>query len=553
MDSRFARLDRLLERPVELYRQRGWWGQEPLWARVAALGKRQPDKPAVVSADITLSYGELWRQVVECRAALRAGGVGRGDVILVQLPNWPEFVVVALAAESAGIIFSFCPIQWGLRETTRALNLIRPTLWVTTARPRPGDDRAALIAAVRAALLAARPQVILVRSPTLADNRAYEDWCRAAPSAWRDEDNDGGAGLMPLEVAVTSGSTGDPKGVVHVHDSALAAVQSTINRQGIGAADVIHLAVPVGHTFGYFYGVRCALQAGATLLLQEKWDAERMAELVARHRATVSLGPSAFALDLINLDAHARAALASLRLFTLAGDSVPAPVARRIMEQLPFRVSRALGMTEFGHAVATDAVTPRERIAESLGTAQPEMELRVVDDARRPLPAGTEGRIVVRGPFLFAGYLMLDGVNENVLDAEGFFDTGDLGYVEGEGYLHHAGRVAAVIRRGAETIPVSVLEDTLAAHPDVVHAVVVGMPDARLGEVPVACVQTHDGKPLRLTDIHALFARAGITKKFWPAELRLFDDWPLGPTGKIDRRLIIARLQQDSERWRGAP
>jgi non-ribosomal peptide synthetase component E (peptide arylation enzyme) len=547
MDPRFARLDRLLERPVGLYRERGWWGQEPLWARVAALAKRQPDKQAVVSADTTLSYGQLWRQVVDCRAALRAGDVGRGDVILVQLPNWPEFVVVALAAESAEIIFSFCPIQWGLRETRRALDLIRPAVWLTTARPRAGDDRAELIAAVRASLSAARPQVILARSPALADTCAYEDWCRAAPTAWRDDDN-GGAGLAPLEVAVTSGSTGDPKGVVHVHDSALAAVQSTINRQGIGADDVVHLAVPVGHTFGYFYGVRCALQAGATLLLQEKWDAERMAELVGRHKATVSLGPSAFALDLISLDAHARAALASLRLFTLAGDSVPAPVARRIMEQLPFRVSRALGMTEFGHAVATDASTPRERVADSLGTAQPEMHVHVVDDARRPLPTGTRGHIVVRGPFLFAGYLTPDGVNENVLDAEGFFDTGDLGYLESDGCLRLTGRVAAVIRRGAETIPVSVLEDTLAAHPDVVHAVVVGMPDARLGEVPVACVQTRDGRPLRLADIHALFARAGITKKFWPAELRLFDDWPLGPTGKIDRRLIVTRLQQDSNR-----
>jgi acyl-CoA synthetase (AMP-forming)/AMP-acid ligase II len=491
---------------------------------------------------VTLSYEELWQRVLQVRRALQAAGLERRDIILAQLPNWYEFVVLAVAAESAGVIFSFCPVQWGLRETTRALGLIRPALWFTTSRPRPGEDRSALIAAASNAWPSAASKVVLIRSPSTPGTTAYEDWCRADAATGGSGDMVGGSGLDPLEVAVTSGSTGDPKGVVHIHDSALAAIQSTIRRQEIDSVDVIHVAVPVGHTFGYFYGIRCALQATATLLLQEKWDALRMADLVAQHRATVSMGPSAFALDLLNLNARALVQFECLKLFTLAGDSVPGPVARRILEQLPFRLSRALGMTEFGHTVATDSRTPVDRVVDSLGTPQPEIDIRIANDAGQPLKQGNEGRILVRGPFLFAGYLTPEGVNENVLDESGFFDTGDLGYIDRDGCLHLTGRVSTVIRRGAETIPVAALEDLITQHPRVLHAVVVGLPEPRLGEIPVACVQTRDGRPVELAEVVAMFERAGITKKFWPADVKLFTDWPLGATGKIDRRLIVARL-----------
>ena len=157
------------------------------------------------------------------------------------------------------------------------------------------------------------------------------------------------------EIAVTSGTTGYPKGVVHAHDTALDTVQSTIDRQGITDTDVVHLALPVGHTFGYFYGVRCALQAGGTVLLQERWEPRRMAELARAHGITVSLGTTAFIIDLLNAGEDVRRALDGVWLFTQSGDALPGPVARRAHEELPFRISKALGMTEVGHVTSTDA------------------------------------------------------------------------------------------------------------------------------------------------------------------------------------------------------
>jgi non-ribosomal peptide synthetase component E (peptide arylation enzyme) len=205
-------------------------------------------------------------------------------------------------------------------------------------------------------------------------------------------------------------------------------------------------------------------------------------------------------------------------------------------------------MTEFGHVTATDERTPLERCVDSVGSAQPEIEIRIVGAHGTPLRPGDEGRIRIRGPFLFAGYLGRDRVNEDVLDGEGFFDTGDLGVLDEDGCLHITGRATDVIRRGAETVPTALLEDLIARLPVVQHVVVVGAPDSRfgLGEVPIACVQLRPGGGLALQDIEALLTQQGVTRTYWPVGLRIFDDWPLGPTGKIDRRAVLARVASEA-------
>jgi cyclohexanecarboxylate-CoA ligase len=543
MDPRLVDLDGLDRRPGVLWRERGWWGRPPMWERVRDVAASNFAKLAVIEGEDIVSYGALWDDALRQAEAMRRGGLERGDIILVQLPNWYEFVTLAVAAEIAGIVFAFCPIQWDERETQRALRLTHPRIWYTTQHPRRDEDRTSLIAEVRSALGASAPRAVLVRSPDVDRDQAFDRWAvdveidpHAPVSGARNSD--------PLEIAVTSGSTGDPKGVLHSHNSAIATVDSTIVRQDIRPSDIVHLAIPVGHTFGYFYGVRCALQSRACLLMQTRWDPLAMVDLAAKHRFTVSLGPSAFIIDLLSLDRTRIEPLSSVRLFTLSGDSLPAPVVRKAIETLPFRISRALGMTEFGHACSTDAQTPRQAVIETLGTPQPEMTFRVRDDNGRDVPAGTEGRIVTSGPFLFAGYLSDDKLNQEVLDESGFFDTGDLGSIDALGYLRITGRSKNVVRRGAETIPASLLEDVIASHPDVVHAVIVGVPHERLGEVPVACVQLKPNQKLTLADINRLFEREKITRRFWPSDLRIFERWPIGATGKIDRRMIIAEIRK---------
>ena len=542
MDERLSDLSGLSKRPGEAWRRGGWWGRKPLWERVRDVAQQDSGKPAIVENDRITTYRELWTDACRYSSAMKNSGAGTRDVILVQLPNWTEFVKIAVAAEIGRVVFSFCPVQWDKRETLRALRLIRPRLWFTTASRRPGEDRSGVLREILAELGEQAPIMVLMRSPE-ADGMLNEvEWLTGAHAAF--DATDGGRGQEPLEIAVTSGSTGDPKGVLHVHDSALATVDSTIDRQGITSKDIIHIALPLGHTFGYFYGMRCALQAGATILLQHGWSVAEAVEVISKKKATVSLGPSAFIIDMIGLAAKQMQKLSTLWLFTLSGDSLPAPVVRKAAAMLPFRISRALGMTEFGHALSTDANMSIDNIADTLGTPQPGMKFRITDEEGRPLPAGQVGQIGVSGPFLFAGYLTEKTLNQDVLDRDGFFPTGDLGRLDEGGFLRITGRIKNVIRRGAETIPVSLLEDVIAGHPNVLHAVVVGVPDARLGELPIACVQVRPGDSLTLADIEQLFLDQRVTKKYWPAGLQVVDSWPIGSTGKIDRNLLIQILSK---------
>ena len=150
MEPRLIDLSGLDRRPLAAWRQRGWWGRSPLWERVKEVAARDPAKPAVIDADHVLSYGALWHAALRQAQAMRRADVDRGDVILVQLPNGHEFVVLAVAAEIAGIVFAFCPIAWDARETQRALHLVRPRIWFTAAAPRRDQNRTALIAQARA-------------------------------------------------------------------------------------------------------------------------------------------------------------------------------------------------------------------------------------------------------------------------------------------------------------------------------------------------------------------------------------------------------------------
>lgn len=540
MDQRIANLGGLQRRPVAAWREAGYWGQSPLWQRVRDAAATNGERLAVVDDTGHLTARRLWRNALSVAAALRRDGVGKGDMVLVQLPNWREFPVLAVAIEACGAVLGFCPASWGVRETARALDLLQPKVWFVAARgealPHGFVDHCLAEAA-------AAPKVIGVRYVGDDAVASFDTWHAGVDVAAFDPDHEGGNGLDPLEVAVTSGTTGAPKGVLHVHDSALATVQSTIIRQQIGPADRILVGIPVGHTFGYFYGVRCALQSGALLVLQERWNATRASELVDKWHITVALGPAACIIDLLSLPAEQIARLEPLRLFTQSGDALPRPVAARAAELLPCRISRALGMTEFGHVASTDAGSPFERILDSAGSPQPGIVIEVRDAAGQVLPRGEAGRVFVAGPALFSGYLHADRLDQDVLDAGGFFETGDLGWLGEDGYLHITGREKNIIRRGAVTIPTAAVEEAIASHPEVAHAVVIARSDLRLGEVPVACVQMQAGRPAMALDTLKVYLEGlGMTRNFWPEDIFIVQEWPIGPTAKIDRAALLAQI-----------
>lgn len=531
---------RLTRAHVDRYRGAGHWGDRVLLDVADRWASESPDRVAVIDGRRTLTYGGVLGAADRVAWGLLGLGIRRGDVVSAQLPNWSEFVVLLLATERIGAALN--PISTILREreVEQIVRLARSRVLVTAARFR-AFDHLDMALALRSAVPTLE-HVAVVGGPAVPDAIAWErlegtDLPREALA---------GLGLLRpraddvTEVAFTSGTTGMPKGVMHTHDTALCTVGSTMRRQRIGPRDVILVSLPVGHQAGYFWGPRLALQSGATLVMQDTWDAAEAARLIERHGVTFAMGATTHLVDI--LERRAPAGLRSLRIYMCGGANIPPAVAERAVRELPGRFCPVFGMTEHGHSTGTDESTPIEKVITTAGSFQPEMEARVVDPDGRALPPGQEGRLALRGPFNFVGYVQGREFTAPYFDADDFFDTGDLAVIDAGGYLRITGRTKDLVIRGGEKIPVKEIEDLLARHPAVRDVAVVGVPHERLGEQAVACVRPREGATLTLEDMRRFLDEHRVTRQFWPEELVLYEgDMPRTASGKIQK----FRLRED--------
>jgi cyclohexanecarboxylate-CoA ligase len=258
---------------------------------------------------------------------------------------------------------------------------------------------------------------------------------------------------------------------------------------------------------------------GIPIVLIDVWRTARAAQLIAAHGATFAYAATPFLADLVEGDAK----LPSLRIFASAGAPIPPAVVHAARARLGLAVAASWGMTECG----TVTCTPYDgsRAAESDGRALPNGEVRVID-----------GTLQVRGASLFVGYLKRPQLYK--LDAEGWFDTGDLARMDAEGYIRICGRSKDVIIRGGENIPVVEIEAALYRIPAVADAAVVAMPDPRLQERACAFVTLRSGGSLKLEALCRHLAAEGFSKHFWPERLELLAEMPRTPTGKIQKFVL---------------
>ncbi|MDE0170285.1 MAG: class I adenylate-forming enzyme family protein [bacterium] len=492
------------------------WPRRTLWDDVARHAVEHPGATAVSDGDGGYTYRGLVDSTLLLSGRYRQMGVRHGDVVIVQMHGVRQFVPAFLAAERLGAVVS--PILPAIdgKAFGEIVDLACPALVVTANDPDTLEGTGVT------PVVSAAPSGPGPRLDALLDGRCPG---RGLPDPPAPHDLS--------ELAFTSGTTDRPKGVLHTHATATAGILSTISRQGIEASDVVHVALPVGHNFGYFYGVRLGLHAGAHVVLQARWNPDRMLEACARYGVTVSSGPPAFLVDLLGCRSKWRGRLDSLRLFTCAGAKLALDTAREVVDKLPGRMSKAFGMTELGHVCSTTAGAPTDKLLETEGHPHPEIQMRVLGTGGEWLGREQEGEIAFRGPFLMFGYH--GGGSPEAIDEDGFFRTGDLGYTDRDGYLVITGRVKNMVIRGGENIPAERVERALAGHELLRDAAVVGVPDRRLGERPVACVQARPGFVPRTADLAEFLQRAGIPPIHCPEAVVVVEEIPRGPTGKVRR------------------
>src|SRR5690606_28561433 len=254
------------------------------------------------------------------------------------------------------------------------------------------------------------------------------------------------------QMLYTSGTTGEPKGVLHTYNTLFSNVVPYADRLGLNAEDRVMMASPLAHQTGFLYGVLMPVYLQVTAVLQDLWDPAYAVKVAYAEKPTFTMASTPFLADLIDIAPKYPGQLDSLKVFVSAGAPIPGALVEKAAKVVNARVVSAWGMTENGAVTMTRLDDPVSRASSSDGFALPWMEVEVVNDQHEPVAVGQEGNLLVRGASLFVGYLKRPELYQ--VDADGWFETGDLATKNAEGYIRITGRTKDVVIRGGENIPV---------------------------------------------------------------------------------------------------
>ena len=521
----------------------GLWRNESLDAYLDRWARERPDKVAVVDGQRRYTWSALARAVERAAHGLRAHGVERGSVVSCHLPNWSEFALVLLAAVRLGAVVNPIPPTYRGSELRFMLDLLESHALVIPATFRGFDYRE-----MARQLKPALPRLERVFVTRGEAPPGMESFAALTDVAWEDKPDrgslPGGEPNAVHEVIFTSGTTGEPKGVMHTPNTALAALYPLIERLDFTERDVLLMASTLGHQTGYLYSYCLTVLLGATVVWMDMWNAQAAASLVEAEGVTFTMGATPFLRDLTYVDT--RANLSSLRVFISAGAPIPRQLVKDARERLRCVISAGWGMTENGLVTCNGLDDPEEKVCGTDGAPLRGMELSVVDGDGAPVPSGVEGDLLVRGPFQFVGYYKRPQFTADGHTRDGWFKTGDRATLDGDGYVSITGRSKDIIIRGGENIPVVEVENLLYAHPKIVGVAIVAMADPRLVERCCAVVIPREGQSLTLGEITTYLEGQQLARHKFPERLEIVSEFPMTPSGKIQkyrlRQLVAERI-----------
>ncbi|MCC7275968.1 MAG: acyl--CoA ligase [Alphaproteobacteria bacterium] len=536
---------RLTPAMAERFRSAGLWGDTTFADLLASRVAAHPQKFAIVDGEHRVTYAALAHGIDRVADRLARLGIGAGDVVAIQIPNWREFAFVFFALERVGAVAVTVSVDFRFRELAYMMRCAGAKGFVCCGTLRGFDHL--LMADDLRAVVPTLQVVATVRAPQRAGMVSLDDAVDGAGPPH---------GFVPfrqdadtvMRMAFTSGTTGDPKGVMHSHNTTLAACRILNDDIGLGADERMMIWLPLGLNWGFLTLVQ-ALIAGATAVLLERFRAGEGLDLLERERCTfVPTAPASLTAILQEPDLGRRD-LSALRMVVSGGASAPVETIRAWRAACPSEFLELYGMLETGYHSYTRPGDDPEAVAGSVGRRASHMGLRLVDADLRDVGEGEEGEICCDGPSVHLGYHDNPRANAEAFAAAGWFRTGDLGFLDRAGNLRISGRVKEMINRGGKKFFPREIEEVLYAHPKVLYVAMVGLPDPRLGERNCLCVVPKpDLSPPTLDELLAFIAGDFATYKL-PERVEVFEQLPFTPTGKIQRHALVrAVMERDAAR-----
>ena len=530
----------------KLYYEKGYWTQDSIrdvWHRQAAAF---PDREYVVDDHGSrYTYGEIDDKAGRIASWLAAQGVQAGDVVTLQFPTWAEFCIAYVAVLKVGAVIHPVARNYNEVDLEYGMNLVGSRAFLCATFSHNVDYEAQILM-VRDAIPSLKAIAVLDRvAPSHSDLPTFDD----IYGAWEPMTEfppvsaDDVACILP-----TSGTTGKPKQAMLTHNNILFSERAFTSGLGRGEHDVMFMPSPLNHATGFFHGLISPLLLGGRAVLQQDFRAAEAIDLMNAEGVTWSMSATPFIFDMLNImEANPDLSFTTLEVFACGG-APPPPSLNELAGRHRILLCEIYGSTESCPHVYVPLDKCTERNGAWSGVAFEGIEVRVVDEMGRELPAGAQGEEISRGPHQFVGYLNEPDRTNEALDDEGWFYSGDLGYMDEEGRLRINGRKKEVIIRGGENISAREIDDDLIGCPGLACSATIGMPDERLGERICTFVSPTDPThPPTQEELIAYLQSRHIAKRLWPERVEVIDEIPVTATGKVKRFILAQELKARME------
>jgi acyl-CoA synthetase (AMP-forming)/AMP-acid ligase II len=526
---------------------------------VQAAAGRFGDQHAIEDGDVTLSFTELAAAGRKAARAFCAAGVRRGDRVAIWAPNIYEWVVAAIGLQSAGAVLVPLNTRMKGREVGYILGKSRARI-LCAIEEFLGARYVELLRTAMGSADAGRPvaelpeleRIVVMRGTQSgydADDgvQSWADFLAAGGAVAAEEAERRTAAISPddlSDILFTSGTTGNPKGVMTTHAQNLRCFEVWSGIVGLKEGDRYLIVNPFFHGFGYKAGWLSAIMRGATILPQQVFDVPVVLDRVGKERASVLPGPPTLYQSILAHPDRSKYDLSCLRLAVTGAAAIPVELIRRMRRELTFEtIITGYGLTESTGVVSMcRPEDDPETIATTSGRAIPDIEVKLVDKEGNQVPRGEPGEVVVRGYNVMKGYFDDPAATEETIDPEGWLHTGDIAVMDERGYLRITDRLKDMFIMGGFNCYPAEIENIMHSCADVGQVAVIGVPDERMGEVGMAFVVPAPGTTPTSESLIA-WCRDNMANYKVPRLVEIVDALPMNAVGKVTKFVLRERAQ----------
>ena len=524
------------------YYQKGYWTEKTLLQRWNESVSKYGDK-LFVTDDIgrSRSYAQLDSEADAVAAHMEGCGISLGDVVSFQITPRYEFLAVLFGCIKLGAVPAPLGMCFVGDELTRLLEKLGSKMHFSVSSYR-GQDTASGVLALRESY-DSRLKLVFI------DGRHEGAGCFAnIISAGGTPTHYSMAGSDDVALILcTSGTTKGSKAALYTHNNVIFSEEVFNKAYSLTEEDTIFMPAPLNHATGLHHGIISPMLRGGRVVLQERFDCKAAVELMNREKCTYSMGATPFIYDLLRSLEESGKSIPSLKFYISGGAPVPRALVRKAYKLHNIFVCECYGSTESVPHVGVRPAECLENDGVSAGRAMDGIEVRIVDENRRPLPPGVKGEEASRGPNMFAGYLGAPELTDESLDDEGWFYSGDLAVMDEKGNVSIVGRIKDMIIRGGENLNSNLINDNLEGCPGVFDHAVIGAPDERLGERICAFVVTKNGAEVSKESIVEYLRHKRVQKRLWPERVETIDEIPRTESGKVKKNLLSDELARRME------